>query len=93
MLTAVRTIDAVLEQAAGATDAARTDLAATALHTSAAISLAARTVLEEAARACGSHPFATGGELDRTRRDLNLFLLQHRLDPMLAAAGGRALQE
>ena len=47
--------------------------------------------MDEAARACGSHPFATGGELDRARRDLELFLLQHRLDPALAAAGARAL--
>ena len=31
---------------------------------------------------CGSRPFATGGALDRARRDLELFLLQHRLDPL-----------
>ena len=45
----------------------------------------AATLLDEAARACGSRPFATGGRLDRARRDLELFLLQHRLDPVLAA--------
>jgi hypothetical protein len=37
-------------------------------------------------------PFATGGTLDRARRDLELFLLQHRLDPMLARAGAAVLQ-
>ena len=31
------------------------------------------------------------GALDRARRDLELFLLQHRLDPMLARAGEAAL--
>ena len=34
---------------------------------------AARALLDEAARACGSRPFATGGGLDRARRDLELF--------------------
>ena len=45
----------------------------------------AASLLDEAARACGSRPFATGRRLDRARRDLELFLLQHRLDPLLAA--------
>ena len=49
--------------------------------------------LDEAARACGSHPFATGGGLDRVRRDLELFVLQHRLDPIVARAGAAALEE
>ena len=44
-------------------------------------------LLDEAARACGSRPFATGSPLDRARRDLELFLLQHRLDPLIARAG------
>jgi hypothetical protein len=91
MLTAQETITAWLERAAGAIDGASEDLAGVALHARAAIADAAHTILSEAERACGSHPFATGGRLDRARRDLELFLLQHRLDPALAAAGGRAL--
>jgi hypothetical protein len=49
--------------------------------------------LDEAARACGSQAFVRGGGLDRPRRDLELFLLQHRLDPMLARAGAAVLDE
>ena len=45
------------------------------------IAAATSRLLDEAARACGSHPFTTGGGLDRARRDLELFTLQHRLDP------------
>jgi hypothetical protein len=91
MLTAQETITAWLERAARAMDGASEGLADVALHARAAIAQAARQILSEAERACGSHPFATGGRLDRARRDLELFLLQHRLDPALAAAGGRAL--
>jgi hypothetical protein len=91
MLTAQQTIAAWLQRAAGAMDVAGPELPVVALHARAAIAQASRELLDEAARACGSHPFATGGELDRARRDLELFLLQHRLDPALAAAGARAL--
>ena len=48
-------------------------------------------LLDEAARACGSWPFARATALDRCRRDLEVFLLQHRLDPMLAGAGSTTL--
>ena len=92
MLTAQQTIATWLQRAARAMDAAAPELPAVALHARAAIAQASRELLDEAARACGSHPFATGGELDRARRDLELFLLQHRLDPALAAAGARALR-
>ena len=85
------TITAWLERAARAMDEASEDLADVALHARAAITDAARAIVAEAERACGSHPFATGGRLDRARRDLELFLLQHRLDPALAAAGARTL--
>lgn len=91
MLTAQETITAWLERAARAMDAASEDLAEVALHARAAIAQAAQAILAQAEGACGSHPFATGGRLDRARRDLELFLLQHRLDPALAAAGARAL--
>lgn len=52
-----------------------------------------REILDEAARALGSHPFATASDLDRARRDLELFLLQHRLEPALARAGRREILE
>jgi hypothetical protein len=92
MLAAQGTIAAWLERAARAMDAASDDLADVALHARAGIAQAARRILAEAERACGSHPFATGDRLDRARRDLELFLLQHRLDPGLSAAGARALE-
>ena len=91
MLTAQHTITASIERGARAMDNPSPELPAIALHTRAAIATACGTLLEEAARACGSHPFATGGALDRARRDLELFLLQHRLDPSLAAVGAGVL--
>ena len=91
MLTAQHTITAWIARAARAMDEISDDLPAVALHARAAIADASRTILDEAARACGSHPFATAGQLDRARRDLKLFLFQHRLDPMLSRAGADAL--
>jgi hypothetical protein len=73
-------------------DARSAELPGVALHGRAAIADACRTLLEEAARACGSRPFARGGRLDRARRDFEVFLLQHRLDPLLARAGEARLQ-
>ena len=93
ILTAQRTIDAWLAAAATAMDAAGPDLAAVALHGRAAIAAACRELLDEAARACGSRPFVHGSDLDRARRDLELFLLQHRLEPLLARAGAAALEQ
>ena len=93
ILAAQRTISAWLASAALAMDRAAHDLWDVALHGRVAIAAAARTILDEAARACGSHPFATGGDLDRIRRDLDLFLLQHRLEPGLARAGAAALDD
>jgi hypothetical protein len=57
------------------------------------IDRAAKALLETAAAACGSHPFVTGGPLDRARRDLETFLLQHRLEPLLARLGAERLAE
>ena len=93
MLTFHGTIGAWLDTAARTMDGASPELAKVALHARAAIAAASRELLDEAARVCGSHPFATGGDLDRARRDLELFVLQHRLGPGLAAAGARALTE
>jgi hypothetical protein len=64
---------------------------ATSIAMRAEIDRAAKAILEAAAAACGSHPFVTGGRLDRARRDLETFLLQHRLDPLLARLGGERL--
>jgi hypothetical protein len=55
------------------------------------IDRAAKAILETAAAACGSHQFVTAGRLDRARRDLETFLLQHRLDPLLTRLGGERL--
>ncbi|HET9094652.1 MAG TPA: hypothetical protein VFN36_06145 [Solirubrobacteraceae bacterium] len=93
ILTARHTIDAWLEQAAQAMDEPDAHLGPLALHGRAAIAAGCRTLLDEAARACGSGPFARAETLDRARRDLELFLLQHRLDPLLAREGGRVLDQ
>ncbi len=93
ILTAQHTIDAWLESAARAMDGADPNLPALALHGRAAVAAACRELLAEAARACGSGPFARAEALDRARRDLELFLLQHRLEPLLAREGGRVLNE
>jgi alkylation response protein AidB-like acyl-CoA dehydrogenase len=93
ILTSWRTIDVWLKAAARAMDVQAAELAAVALHGRAAIADACRALLDEAARACGSRPFARADDLDRARRDLEVFLLQHRLDPLLARAGAAALLE
>jgi alkylation response protein AidB-like acyl-CoA dehydrogenase len=92
VLTAQRTISLWIEAGAEAMDS-HEELPAIALHARVAIADQCRVLLDEAARACGSWPFARGGQLDRCRRDLEVFLLQHRLDPMLAKAGSAALEE
>ncbi|MEO8967557.1 MAG: hypothetical protein ABI427_08430, partial [Solirubrobacteraceae bacterium] len=92
ILAAQHTISVWLAAAATAMDDRGAELPAVALHCRVAIADACRTLLDEAARACGSRPFARGGALDRARRDLEVFLLQHRLDPMLARAGEAALR-
>jgi alkylation response protein AidB-like acyl-CoA dehydrogenase len=93
IIGAQRTIDVWLDAAARAMDAGAPDLPAVALYGRAAIADACRTLLDEAARACGSRPFARGDDLDRARRDLEVFLLQHRLDPLLARAGAAVLED
>lgn len=100
MLAAAATLDVWLAAAAtamdagvapAATDADRAGIAKPALYARVAIAESARTILETAGQACGSHAFATGDDLDRARRDLELFLLQHRLDPMLTRTGASVL--
>ena len=92
ILTAQRTIDLWIERGARAMDAPDDALRRRSpSRRASAISDACRVLLDEAARACGSRPFARAGALDRARRDLEVFLLQHRLDPLLARLGEAAL--
>jgi alkylation response protein AidB-like acyl-CoA dehydrogenase len=58
-----------------------------------ALAEAAPVVSAQAARVVGSRALVGGGRLDRARRDLDLFLLQHRLDPKLIELGERAVRE
>lgn len=64
---------------------------ATSIAMRAEIDRAAKAILDTAAAACGSHQFVTAGRLDRARRDLETFLLQHRLDPLLSRLGAERL--
>ena len=93
ILTAQRTIDLWIERGARAMDAPDDALAQIAVQARVGIADACRVLLDEAARACGSRPFARADALDRARRDLEVFLLQHRLDPLLARLGEAALEE
>jgi len=93
ILTAQRTIDLWIERGARAMDEPEDALPAIAVQARVGIFDACRALLDEAARACGSRPFARAGALDRARRDLEVFLLQHRLDPLLARIGESALGE
>lgn len=85
------TIDAWLTVAAGAVEAGES-LRSISIRARAELIGAATTILDEGARACGSRPFGLGSPLDRARRDLQLFTLQHRIDPLLAAEGRRLLE-
>ncbi len=100
MRVARETIDRWLEHAGSrledgeAADGEHLDLvdpAGLATACRAAIIAGACTIADEAAQACGSRALIAGGELDRGRRDLDLFVLQHRLDPQLAKLGRSTL--
>jgi alkylation response protein AidB-like acyl-CoA dehydrogenase len=94
MLSAQKTMDRWLEYAAREADAdPEKSLAGFSTELRASVAACCRKILDEAARACGSHPFVTAGPLDRARRDLELFLLQHRLEPALVRTGRRAITE
>ena len=86
MRVAIATIDRWLEYAGRRADEDR-PMADTSIEARWAIASACREIIADAATACGSRPLATGGALSRGRRDLDLFLLQHRLEPKLAAHG------
>jgi hypothetical protein len=83
---AVESMQACLDRAAAVAGRRGADLRAASVHLRAAVDGACREILD-AARAAGSRPLVCGGGLDRCRRDLELFLLQHRLEPMVAAVG------
>jgi hypothetical protein len=90
---AAGTIDRWMDWAArAAADPAR-DMRAESVALRSAVADACRTILDEGVRAAGSRALAGGGDLDRCRRDLDLFLLQHRLEPMLARAGRALIEE
>lgn len=94
MLAAQETIDRWLDYAAREADAGpERSLASFSTELRVAVAGSCRGILDEAARACGSHPFAVAHPLDRARRDLELFLLQHRLEPALVRAGRTAIKE
>jgi hypothetical protein len=82
--TARATMDRWLEHAARAED---DELPVASIQLRAAIAQAGAQIIDEGGRATGSRPFATGSPLDRARRDFELFVLQHRLDPLLARLG------
>jgi len=94
MLAAQKTIDRWLEHAGREADTdPEKSLTGFSTEMRATAATCCQKILDEAARACGSHPFATGSPLDRARRDLELFLLQHRLEPAMVHTGRRAIRE
>lgn len=93
MLAAQGTMDRWLEHAARFADADPTaSMSLFSIHLRESVAAACREILDEAARAVGSRPFAVADDLDRARRDLELFLLQHRLEPALVRAGRQEIQ-
>ena len=94
MLAARATIDRWMEHAASLADEdPERHITETSIRLRATVAEACRTILDEGARACGSRPFAVADDLDRARRDLELFLLQHRLEPALTRDGRRAITD
>ncbi len=67
------------------------ELAALAVECRVGLYESARLISEQAARVCGSRALIGASALDRARRDLDLFLLQHRLDPKLSKLGADLL--
>src|SRR5215210_872936 len=93
MLAARGTIDSWLAYAADRADANPASLPGISTQLRESVARSCREILDEAARAVGSHPFAVSGPLDRARRDLELFLLQHRLEPALVRRGRQAISD
>jgi alkylation response protein AidB-like acyl-CoA dehydrogenase len=91
MRVASSTIDRWLEYAGRRADEGR-PMADTSIEARWAIAAACREIVADAATACGSRPLVTGDPVSRGRRDLDLFLLQHALEPRLAAHGAAAIE-
>lgn len=95
MCVAQGTIDRWLEHATiglgGQASQPASDPAALAVECRFALHEAARSIASLAVRVCGSRALIGASALDRARRDLDLFLLQHRLDPKIAKLGANAL--
>jgi alkylation response protein AidB-like acyl-CoA dehydrogenase len=67
------------------------DLAMLAVECRVALYECALLISGQAARVCGSRALIGASTLDRARRDLDLFLLQHRLDPKITKLGAELL--
>ncbi len=67
------------------------DPAVLAVECRAALYENAQLISAHAARVCGSRALIGASTLDRARRDLDLFLLQHRLDPKITKLGASLL--
>lgn len=91
LLGAQRAMDLWLRAGAEAVAGADDDLGEATLLAREAIAAAVRTILDEASRVLGSRPFAVGGRIERARRDLQTYLLQHRLEPALVRLGDGVL--
>jgi len=90
--THAQTIDLWLAEAGRRADAhPEAAMRTLSVHLREAVARAAQALVDEALRAAGSRPLARGGALDRAARDLRIFLLQHRLDPLLVRAGREAV--
>ncbi len=96
MLIAQSTIDRWLDHTAaclGEPEDPRPQLdpATLAIESRVALYECALSISALAARICGSRALIGASTLDRARRDLDLFVLQHRLDPKIAKLGQDAL--
>ncbi len=67
------------------------DPAVLAVECRVALYESALLISAQAARVCGSRALIGASALDRARRDLDLFLLQHRLDPKITKLGAEML--
>ena len=67
------------------------NLAVLAVECRVALYECALLISGQAARVCGSRALVGASTLDRARRDLDLFLLQHRLDPKIGKLGTEML--
>lgn len=94
MRIAQSTIDRWLEHATTVLDqpdSTHIDPAMLAVECRVAMCGNAQVISRLGARVCGSRALVGASSLDRARRDLDLFLLQHRLDPKITRLGADLL--